>query len=118
MRFSQIIGFLIFLTFDLMILGAGVRAMDAGLTCPDWPMCFGHAVPEFHIGVYLEFIHRSIAGILGMIYAGCFVFALFNKELKAVRWMMTVSLLLLLSQIIMGGLTVLKLLAPGIVTLH
>lgn len=117
-HFSKIIGFLIFLTFDLMILGAGVRTMDAGLACPDWPMCFGQAVPEFHFGVYLEFIHRSIAGILGLIYMGCFIFALVKPRFKSVRWTMTVALLLLFSQIIMGGLTVLKLLEPGIVILH
>jgi cytochrome c oxidase assembly protein subunit 15 len=117
-HFSKIIGFLIFLTFDLMILGAAVRAMDAGLTCPDWPMCFGRAVPEYHLGVYLEFIHRSIAGILGILFTSCFAYTLFNRKYHFLRTSMSVAFLLLLSQIIMGGLTVLKLLAPGIVTLH
>lgn len=109
---------MIFLTFDLMILGAAVRTMDAGLACPDWPMCFGRVIPEYHAGVYFEFIHRAIAGILGLIYMGCFVFALAKRSLKPVRWSMGVGFLFLMSQVIMGALTVRKLLAPGIVTLH
>ncbi len=58
-RFSTVLGWLIFLVVDLMVLGAAVRAFDAGLTCPDWPLCFGNVVPAFHWGVYFEFIHRS-----------------------------------------------------------
>jgi heme a synthase len=118
LNFKRLIGFLIFLTFDLMILGAAVRAMDAGLTCPDWPMCFGRVVPEYHLGVYLEFIHRSIAGILGILFTASFIFVLVKKPYRHLRLAMSVAFMLLLSQIIMGGLTVLKLLAPGIVTLH
>ena len=65
-HFSKILGFLIFLTFDLMLLGASVRALDAGLACPDWPMCFGHAIPHYELKVYLEFIHRCVAGFVSI----------------------------------------------------
>lgn len=112
------LSFLVFLTFDLMLLGAAVRALDAGLTCPDWPLCFGLAVPEFHLGVYLEFIHRAIAGFVALVFMALFIYCLINPHLKKVRWLMFVALFFLLAQIIMGGLTVLKLLAPKIVTLH
>lgn len=112
------LSFLVFLTFDLMLLGAAVRALDAGLTCPDWPLCFGLAVPEFHLGVYLEFIHRAIAGFVALVFMALFIYCFINPHLKKVRWLMFVALFFLLAQIIMGGLTVLKLLAPKIVTLH
>lgn len=101
-----------------MVLGAAVRALDAGLTCPDWPLCFGRAVPEFHIGVYLEFIHRCVAGFVALIFMACYAFVFTNKKYHSLRWVMTVGFFLLMAQIIMGGLTVLKLLQPGIVTLH
>lgn len=109
---------LLFLTFDLMILGAGVRTMDAGLTCPDWPLCFGKAVPEYHLGVYLEFIHRVIAGVVGILYMLFFVQVWRTPELQRIRLHSWVGLFFLLAQIIMGGLTVLKLLEAYIVTLH
>lgn len=117
-RFRFGLGLLIFLTFDLMLLGAGVRALDAGLACPDWPLCFAQTIPEFHLGVYLEFIHRAIAGIVAIIFMILFVYCLRKPKLKKTRWLMLVALFFLFAQIIMGGLTVLKLLAPKIVTLH
>jgi cytochrome c oxidase assembly protein subunit 15 len=117
-HFSKILAFLIFLTFDLMLLGAAVRALDAGLTCPDWPMCFGRAIPEYHLGVYMEFIHRCVAGFVSILFFCCFIYSFINARLRRLRWIFSVSFFLLLAQVVMGGLTVLQLLAPGIVTLH
>lgn len=109
---------LLFLTFDLMLLGAGVRTMNAGLTCPDWPLCFGKVIPEFHFGVYLEFTHRVIAGLVAILYAKFFVSALKDPALRSVKILSYIGLFFLIAQILMGGLTVLKLLEAYIVTLH
>lgn len=92
--------------------------MNAGLTCPDWPLCFGKAVPEFHFGVYLEFIHRVIAGLVGLAYLVFFVQVLRKPELKKLRALSWIGLFFLLAQILMGGLTVLKFLDAYIVTMH
>ncbi|MHB8633558.1 MAG: COX15/CtaA family protein [Thermoplasmatota archaeon] len=35
------------LTFLLMVLGAWVKANGAGLSCPDWPACYGRWIPPF-----------------------------------------------------------------------
>lgn len=101
-----------------MLLGAGVRAMDAGLTCPDWPLCFSKVIPEYHFGVYLEFIHRAIAGLLFLIYAAVFGYCLWKPALKSFRPLMGFGFLILVTQVIMGALTVLKVLQAGIVTAH
>lgn len=117
-RKSLLLNILIFLTFDLMLLGAGVRTMDAGLTCPDWPLCFGKTIPTYHFGVYLEFIHRVIAGIVGILYM-IFLVQVFRKpHLKELRVLSLVGFFFLIAQIIMGGLTVLKVLDAYIVTMH
>jgi cytochrome c oxidase assembly protein subunit 15 len=113
-----LLNLLLFLTFDLMLLGAGVRTMDAGLTCPDWPLCFGKTIPEYHFGVYLEFIHRVIAGIVGVLYMIFFFQVWMKPELKKIRLLSLVGLFFLIAQIIMGGLTVLKVLDAYIVTMH
>lgn len=109
----------LFLTFDLMILGSGVRAMDAGLACPDWPLCFGNPIPDFHVGVWFEFVHRAIAGLVFFSYLGV-IYQLFKTypsrhPLRKSAWL---GFSILLAQILMGGLTVLKLLQSGIVTAH
>ena len=113
-----ILNLLLFLTFDLMILGSIVRTMSAGLTCPDWPLCFGKIIPEYHFGVYLEFLHRVIAGLIALIYLVFFFQVLKKPGFKKIRFFSVIGLLLLIAQIIMGGLTVLKLLAATIVTFH
>ena len=35
----------LFLTFDLILVGAFTRLTDSGLGCPDWPGCYGSATP-------------------------------------------------------------------------
>lgn len=117
-NFSKILGFLIFLTFDLMLLGAAVRALDAGLACPDWPLCFGKVLPKYDLQVYLEVIHRFVAGFVALVFFVAYAAAFIYPQFKRLRWTLSVGLLLLLAQIVMGGLTVLKILEPGIVTAH
>lgn len=109
----------IFFTFDLILLGAGVRALNAGLACPDWPLCFGKIVPDVHLGVWMEFIHRAIAGLVSICFA-IVIFMVFKKTRKGdgLRTLCIFGLLILASQVMMGALTVLKLLVSGIVTTH
>ena len=33
------------LTFVVIVLGAWTRATNSGLSCPDWPTCYGHWLP-------------------------------------------------------------------------
>ncbi len=118
-KMAAFAGFLIFLVFDLMLLGAGVRAQDAGLACPDWPLCFGQVIPDLHLKVWLEFIHRVVAGVVFILYV-IFLVRIYRKysEDGTLKFLGLLGLLILFSQVIMGGLTVLKLLAAGIVTTH
>jgi len=75
----------LFITFDLIMLGAFVRVSDAGLGCPDWPGCYGkvtpfgamdqirveaEARPDGPVTVFkawVEMIHRYVATALGLI---------------------------------------------------
>jgi cytochrome c oxidase assembly protein subunit 15 len=117
--FLKLIQILPFLVVGLMALGAGVRTMNAGLACPDWPLCFGKVIPDFHVGVYFEFIHRTYAGLVSILFLISFIYIQRNKTIpcsaKNLAW---VALAVLLGQIVMGGLTVLKLLKFIIVTSH
>jgi cytochrome c oxidase assembly protein subunit 15 len=105
--------------FGLIVLGAIVRAHNAGLACPDWPLCFGWVVPAFDFKVALEWGHRALAGAvsLGLIAASLPVLRAPALRARAGAALAIVWALLCV-QVVLGGLTVLLGLAPWTVTAH
>ncbi len=108
----------IFLVFCLVSLGGAVRAMNAGLACPDWPLCFGKIIPDFQVQVYYEFIHRALAGVIALMTFGLLIYILKNSFNRKIKKTIVGSVVILLMQIALGGLTVLKLLHFSVVTAH
>ncbi len=118
-RLARGFGALVALTFGLIVLGALVRAHDAGLACPDWPRCFGVWVPAMDLRVAFEWTHRLLAGSVGVVFLGLAGLALRGRETRrAVGIPLALASVLLVSQVVLGGLTVLLGLAPWTVTLH
>ncbi len=109
-------------TLFLMAVGSATRVMDAGLACPDWPLCFGTLVPQeqMNLQVFLEWFHRLLAtslGVMAIALAG--LSAAWRQDLP--HWVPPVAgaaVLLVVLQGILGGLTVTELLRFEIVTAH
>lgn len=117
--FRTYLKILIPIVFFLIALGGAVRAMHAGLSCPDWPLCFGKVIPDYQLQVYYEFIHRVIAGIVGLATLALTILIFLSKTIARVtRKTIIIADIILVSQIILGGLTVLHLLRFEVVTLH
>ena len=55
-------------TLILMAIGSATRVMNAGLACPDWPLCYGELVPtkQMNFQVFLEWFHRLDAALIGI----------------------------------------------------
>lgn len=97
------------LTWSLIAFGALVRAHQAGLSCPDWPLCHGVVLPDLKMdGVVYEFGHRVLAGLVALIFAFGALQIWRDPSLKARlgRWAWAGTALLIV-QIVFGGLTVL-----------
>jgi cytochrome c oxidase assembly protein subunit 15 len=113
--FSLLGGF----TYLLIVLGALVRANNAGLACPDWPLCFGELLPQLDLKVALEWGHRALAGSVTLGLVGLTWAARTRPEIwTRLRSRLAVNWALLATQIVFGGLTVLLLLAPWTVSVH
>ncbi|MDO8643601.1 MAG: COX15/CtaA family protein [bacterium] len=107
------------LVFVLIILGGITRIIGAGLSCPDWPLCFGQFIPPLDPYIFAEWFHRLIASIAGAITV-IVAFWIFTSKTYRPRigWLMGIALALLLLQIWLGGATVLQQLASWTVTMH
>ncbi|MFN8391958.1 MAG: COX15/CtaA family protein [Bdellovibrionota bacterium] len=107
---------------SLVLIGMGgyVRGTGAGLACPDWPLCYGRAVPEqLHPGVFQEVAHRYVASIVSTLAIAYAVLCFANRRRYPRLWHVAkLFLLVLASQVVLGGLTVLLKLNPFIVTSH
>lgn len=109
-------------TLFLMALGSATRVMNAGLSCPDWPLCYGELVPrqQMNLEVFLEWFHRLIATTIGL---GAIALTTaswwFRRELpRWTPWAASFALFLVVFQGVLGGLTVTELLRFDIVTAH
>jgi cytochrome c oxidase assembly protein subunit 15 len=96
--------------------------MNAGLSCPDWPLCYGELVPsaQMNLQVFLEWFHRLVATSIGFgAIALCGATWWFRRSLpRWTPWAGTLALFLVVFQGILGGLTVTELLRFDIVTAH
>jgi cytochrome c oxidase assembly protein subunit 15 len=113
---------LAFGTWLLMAVGSATRVANAGLACPDWPLCYGQALPwtQMNLQVFLEWFHRLDAGLLGLGTLGMVAVALLQRR-SLPRWVPPVTVLalvLIVAQATLGALTVTELLRFDIVTAH
>ncbi|MDQ2928111.1 MAG: COX15/CtaA family protein, partial [Pseudomonadota bacterium] len=129
----------LFLSFDLVLLGAFTRLSDSGLGCPDWPGCYGHASPvgahapiaAAEIAVptgavtptkaWIEMAHRYSATAIGVLVVVLAVLAVAERRRGRIvvspGWAVA-TVVWIVAQGAFGALTVTMGLYPGIVTLH
>ncbi len=124
------------LTILLMVLGAWVKANGAGLSCPDWPACYGKLLPPFpsyeNGGTWhgqpvlysqaqelYEWGHRAVVSLLFVPLAAFALVAAFGKTLRpALRWLPLAALGLYFFQAFLGAVTVLTGNPPWATTFH
>ncbi len=125
----------VLLCFLVIVLGAYTRLTNAGISCPDWPECYGHITP---VGAadsptaqarfpgrplnvdraWHEMIHRYAAGTLGLIIIVIAALAIASRgQIVGVGFGLLLFATVIV-QAVLGMLTVTWLLKPIIVTAH
>jgi heme A synthase len=98
-------------TFALIIVGGVVRVSDSGLGCGPagsgfhgWPFCNGDVVPGVDLNSIIEYTHRALAGVVGLM-----ILALVVQAWRRHRQLLPVTAVLLalvIAQGALGGATV------------
>ena len=107
-RFQKLAAVTVATTLLLVTIGVIVRATDSGLGCPDWPLCKGQLIPTFgDYKAWLEWIHRDVAAILGILILGLPILAWRDHhERGSLFWLGVVAVLLVGFQAWLGEETV------------
>jgi len=107
------------LVYALIVIGSVVRTTGSGLACPDWPLCQGRWIPPFQLNVMIEWTHRLVALLVSLSLAALSVLTFAHAALRRrLGGLVVLALILLAMQILLGALTVWKLLDPSVVSGH
>src|SRR5881296_3554841 len=89
----------------IVLTGAGVRLTGSGLGCPDWPKCYGSAVPPLQSHALIEYANRLFTGFVGVAVIAASVLAWRRRPF---RWHLALFGALLpigvVCQAVLGGL--------------
>lgn len=121
-RLALLASHLVVALVALVAIGGATRVMEAGLACPDWPLCYGRFLPgqQMNVQVFLEWFHRLDAFVVGvalLVFTGVSM-ALRRRLPTWLPWISLLALALVAVQGALGALTVSHLLAFPLVTAH
>jgi len=103
----------------VVLTGAAVRLTDSGLGCPDWPRCYGNAVPPLSSHALIEFGNRVFSGLVGVIAVITALLAFTRRPFRRdLAWLAVTLPAGVVAQGVLGGFTVREHLAPGFVMGH
>ena len=106
-------------TYALIVWGGVVRVTDSGLACPDWPRCQGQLIPTFSTPVLIKYSHRLAAAGVGLLIVGTAVVTwLWHRDNRFLLAGATLTVPLLITQVLVGGVTVNLELPDTVVAVH
>ena len=124
--FRRLVGATVIATFALIVVGGIVRVSDSGLGCGPagsglngWPLCKGDVVPGLDLNAVVEYTHRALAGVVGIMMIVLAVMAWRRyREHRGIVCAATGAAVLVIAQGLLGAATVEGNLEEGLVATH
>ncbi|WGU92100.1 COX15/CtaA family protein [Paenibacillus dendritiformis] len=106
--------------FIVVLNGALVTKTGSGQGCgTDWPLCNGKFVPAYTIESMIEYSHRMVTGIVGILVLASFIFVFrFARDKRDAVMYSLLTLIFTIIQAIMGALAVVFTQSPPVMALH
>ncbi len=96
-----------------------MRVTESGLGCPDWPLCHGEVIPPYKFETLVEYSHRLIASLVaGLVLGILLVVWIKYRSERFLLYLSLAGLILVITQAVLGGITVLTELSGNVVTIH
>ena len=105
-------------TFFLVIAGGLVTSTGSGLAVPDWPLSYGQVMPPMVGGIFYEHGHRMVATLVGLLTTILAIWLWRSEDRRWVKVLGLIELLAVITQGVLGGLTVLFLLPTWLSVSH
>lgn len=114
-------------TLVLIAWGGVVRATGSGDGCPDWPTCFGRWIPRWEYHTLIEYLHRLLGVVSGLLALALAVVAIAivatnerrdNDPPRPALWLAVALAPSFVVQGALGGWVVQSGLDPAVVTIH
>ncbi|MWC29549.1 heme A synthase [Paenibacillus sp. MMS18-CY102] len=103
----------------VLLAGALVTNTDSGRGCgDDWPLCNGQFVPAYTLESLIEYSHRLISGMAGILTLVTFLYALIHKQHKEPLFYASTALALTVVQALMGAAAVMWPQSDAVMAIH
>lgn len=104
----------------VLLMGATVTKTGSGLGCGrSWPLCQGRFVPEYAFETLVEYSHRLVTSVEGLLLLAASVAAWrFRRRLPELRLLIPLTVFTLLLQSGMGAAAVMWPQTPPVLALH
>lgn len=106
--------------FLVLLMGSLVTKTGSADGCGDtWPLCDGELLPEFQVNALIEFSHRLVSGIVGIIVITMAVMVWRrHKDRKEIRILAPLAVIFLLLQAWLGAMAVMWPQPKTVLALH
>jgi cytochrome c oxidase assembly protein subunit 15 len=104
----------------VLIMGATVTNTGSGEGCGrSWPLCNGRFIPEQATAALIEYSHRAVTGVEGILVMALAVAAWLGwRERRGLRWLVALMAATLVIQAGMGAWAVMSPQTPAILATH